>query len=334
MPVTLYGFPPLPNPQKALLALEEFGIPYTLKTVNVLAAENLSPDFLSLNANGTVPVLIVPLEGQQQKIITESSEIVLNAAARGQRAQTCDAALVKKWVADFDSWSGPLYTLANDTVLKNIISNVDAYKIQLSEARQDQYPALKEAYSRAASRYRQAGKTLHCIAHIPCLLCILKLPALKWQTFSWLYPSSRLCCVISLYCQLPTIIFTIICPHLCAFASGAAIGDAATIADVKKQLVALLDAAEAQLSKTAFLAGDTYSAADVMLTCAVFLVEQAKQTKLELAPRPNLSKWWKSIKQRPSYKAVFGPATSPVTLLTMVLPAVSKVMVKKLLHQY
>lgn len=271
MPVTLYGFPPLPNPQKALLALEEFGIPYTLKTVNVLAAENLSPDFLSLNANGTVPVLIVPLEGQQQKVITESSEIVLNAAGRGQRAQTCDAALVKKWVSDFDSWSGPLYTLANDTVLKNIISNVDAYKIQLSEARQDQYPALKEAYSRAASRYRQAG---------------------------------------------------------------AAIGDAATIADVKKQLVALLDAAEAQLSKTAFLAGDTYSAADVMLTCAVFLVEQAKQTKLELAPRPNLSKWWKGIKQRPSYKPVFGPATSPVTLLTMVLPAVSKVMVKKLLHQY
>lgn len=122
--------------------------------------------------------------------------------------------------------------------------------------------------------------------------------------------------------------------HMCAFASGAAIGDAATIADTKKQLVALLDAAEAQLSKTAFLAGDTYSAADVMLTCAVFLVEQAKQAKLELAPRPNLSKWWKGIKQRPSYKAVFGPATSPVTLLTMVLPAVSKVMVKKLLHQY
>lgn len=196
MPVTLYGFPPLPNPQKALLALEEFGIPYTVKTVNVLAAENLSPDFLSLNANGTVPVLIVPLEGQQQKVITESSEIVLNAAARGQRAQTCDAALVKKWVSDFDSWSGPLYTLANDTVLKNIISNVDAYKIQLSEARQDQYPALKEAYSRAASRYRQAGKTLHCIAHIPCLLCILILPALGWQTLPGC--TQALICAVSL----------------------------------------------------------------------------------------------------------------------------------------
>ena len=169
MPVTLYGFPPLPNPQKALLALEEFGIPYEIKIVNVIAAENLSPDFLSLNANGTVPVLVVPLGGQQQKVITESSEIVMNAAARGQRAQTCDAVLVKKWVSEFDAWSGPLYTLANDAVLKKIISNVDAYKVQLSEARQSQYPQLKEAYTRAASRYTQAGKALLATACIASL---------------------------------------------------------------------------------------------------------------------------------------------------------------------
>ena len=118
---------------------------------------------------------------------------------------------------------------------------------------------------------------------------------------------------------------------LCA---GVAVEDATTIADNKKQLIALLDAAEAQLSKTAFLAGDTYSAADVMLTCAVFLVDQAKQTKAEMASRPNLNTWWKGIKKRPSYKVVFGPATSPVTLATQVLPAVTKVMVKKLLHSY
>ena len=160
MPVTLYAFPPLPNPQKALLALEEFGIPYTVKTVNVVAAENLTPNFLSLNANGTLPVLVVPLDGQQQKVITESSEIVLNAAARGRSPQTCDIDLVKRWVFDFDSWNGPLYTLAHDAVLKKILLSVDAYKIQLSEARQHQYPALKEAYSRAAARYRQAGKAL------------------------------------------------------------------------------------------------------------------------------------------------------------------------------
>lgn len=42
--------------------------------------------------------------------------------------------------------------------------------------------------------------------------------------------------------------------NLCAFAAGVAIEDDAQMADNKKQLVALLDAAEAQLSKTACLA--------------------------------------------------------------------------------
>ncbi|KAL0032767.1 hypothetical protein WJX79_008801 [Trebouxia sp. C0005] len=271
MTVTLYAFPPLPNPQKALLALQEFGIPYEVKTVNVIAAENLTPDFLSLNPNGTVPVLVIDLAGGQRKIISESSDIVLNAAARGHVQQTCDAAFVKKWVSDLNLWNGPLYTLAHDAVLKRMISSVNAYKVQLAEARQTQYPALEDAYIKAASRYRNAG---------------------------------------------------------------VAVQDAAATADTQKQLAALLDAAEGQLSKTSFLAGDTYSAADVMLTCTVFLVEQAKQAKVELASRPKLNAWWKGIKQRASYKEVFGPATSPVTLLTLVLPAISKVMVKKALRQY
>ena len=164
--VTLYAFPPLPNPQKALLALTEFGIPHTVKSVNVLASENLSPDFLSLNASGTVPVLVVNFNGNR-KVITESSEIVLNAAARSQRQQTCDTALVKKWVSDFDSWNGPFYSLANDAVLKRIVLSVNSYKIQLAEARQAQYPELSSAYGSAATRYRQAGKALDALHHAP-----------------------------------------------------------------------------------------------------------------------------------------------------------------------
>lgn len=121
---------------------------------------------------------------------------------------------------------------------------------------------------------------------------------------------------------------------MCTYASDLAIEDASGTADNQKHLAALLDAAEAQLSKTAFLAGHTYSAADVMLTCAVFLVEQAKKTKVEFASRPKLKAWWKVVKQRPSCQVVFGPATSPVTLLTMVLPAVGKTMFNKLLGRY
>ncbi len=66
------------------------------------------------------------------------------------------------------------------------------------------------------------------------------------------------------------------------------IEDAKTVANNKQQLLALLDAAELQLSKTSFLAGNHYSAADVMMTTTMFDVQQAKQDKLELASRPNL----------------------------------------------
>lgn len=71
-----------------------------------------------------------------------------------------------------------------------------------------------------------------------------------------------------------------------------------------------------------------------MLTCTLFLVEQAKQTKAELSSRPHLNAWWENAKARPSYQVVFGPAASPKTLLTMVLPAVVKVMTCKLLRLY
>lgn len=101
--------------------------------------------------------------------------------------------------------------------------------------------------------------------------------------------------------------------------------------DNQKQLVALLDAAEAQLSKTAFLAGETYSPADVMLTCAVFLVEQAKQEKVELASRPYGGK---ASSRGPCLKWCLGLPQVPITLLTLVLSAVAKSTFNKLLHRY
>lgn len=325
---TLYAFPPAPNPQKAVLALEEFGVPYSVKTVNVISCENLSPDFLRMSASGTVPALVVT--GKQHQVITESSEIVMYAASLEQREQTSDPLLVTRWVSDLDSWTGPFYTLANDAMLKKMILVVNDYKIQLAEARQRHFPALKDAYGRSVARYRKAGEALIALQRIH-------------QTAQWLLamPQTHIAFERSRRTQV-RLKQPIPAPHCPGIsdcdvfisASGIAIEDAQTMADNQKQLVTLLDAAETQLSKTIFLAGDTYSAADVMLTCAVFLVEQASQAKTELACRPNLSAWWKGVKQRRSFKVVFGPATSPVTMLTLVLPAVIKVMIWKLLHWY
>ena len=156
----LYTFPPLPNPQKARLALEEFGVPYVAKDINVMAGDTLTPDFLeNINSNGTVPVLVINTD-QGRKVVAESKDIVLNAFTLTRRGVISNADLVRKWVNDFDSWNGPLYTLANDAVLKGLVLSVNSYKTQLAEARQKQYPALAEAYARSANRYRQAGKAL------------------------------------------------------------------------------------------------------------------------------------------------------------------------------
>lgn len=155
----LYSFPPLPNPQKARLALEEFGVPYTVKNVNVMAGENLAPEFLQdVNSNGTLPVFVLNLD-TGRKVVADSKDIVMNSFNFTRPGPIENAALVTKWVDNFDAWNGPLYTLANDAVLKRLVLSVNAYKTQLSEARQKQYPALAEAYAKNAARFRQGGKT-------------------------------------------------------------------------------------------------------------------------------------------------------------------------------
>ncbi len=154
----LYSFPVVPNPQKAILALQEFHVDYVLRTVNIIAGQSLAPDFLKINANGTVPALVV--EGKQPQIITESKYIVLYAAFLAERDHSVDPALVDGWVADVAAWNGPLFTLANDAVLKRIILSVNAYKTNLAKAWQRQCPVYKDAYANKIAYYRKAGKAL------------------------------------------------------------------------------------------------------------------------------------------------------------------------------
>ena len=46
-----------PNGFKATIALEELGLPYTLKHVHINQGEHRQPDFLRLNPHGRIPVL-------------------------------------------------------------------------------------------------------------------------------------------------------------------------------------------------------------------------------------------------------------------------------------
>lgn len=48
----------LPNGFKITIALEELGLPYTLRHVHIDAGENRRPAFLRLNPHGRIPVLV------------------------------------------------------------------------------------------------------------------------------------------------------------------------------------------------------------------------------------------------------------------------------------
>lgn len=67
LPLCVYGVAPSGNSQKAILACQLMGVPYTLRIVPNLIGKEAevnngakSPEFLRLNPRGTVPVLIDP----------------------------------------------------------------------------------------------------------------------------------------------------------------------------------------------------------------------------------------------------------------------------------
>ena len=47
-----------PNGWKATIAMEELALPYTLHTVNLSDGEQHRPEFLALNPNGRIPVMV------------------------------------------------------------------------------------------------------------------------------------------------------------------------------------------------------------------------------------------------------------------------------------
>ncbi len=49
---------PTPNGHKASIALEEMEIPYEVHTVNILGGDQFKPEFLALNPNNKIPVIV------------------------------------------------------------------------------------------------------------------------------------------------------------------------------------------------------------------------------------------------------------------------------------
>jgi GSH-dependent disulfide-bond oxidoreductase len=76
----LYAFS-TPNSVRVPIALEEMGLPYEIATVNVRRGEQKSPEFLAINPNGKVPVLVVPkADGDEPLVLSESGAILIYLA--------------------------------------------------------------------------------------------------------------------------------------------------------------------------------------------------------------------------------------------------------------
>ena len=71
-----------PNSVKVPIALEELGLPYTLHGINVRKGEQKVPEFVSLNPNGKVPVLVDPDAAGRRLVLTESAAILIYLAEK------------------------------------------------------------------------------------------------------------------------------------------------------------------------------------------------------------------------------------------------------------
>ncbi|NLF52796.1 MAG: glutathione S-transferase family protein [Thauera phenolivorans] len=83
--ITLYTWG-TPNGRKISIALEELGLPYEVRTIDITHGQQYTPEFLALNPNHKIPVLVDP-DGPDGAPITlsESGAILLYLAEKTGR---------------------------------------------------------------------------------------------------------------------------------------------------------------------------------------------------------------------------------------------------------
>ncbi len=96
MAFVLYDYLPSGNGYKCRLVLKALDLPYELRQMNIVAGATRTPEYLAINPNGKIPVLMVPGRGP----IAESHAII-NYLAEGSRLVPSDPyerALVWQWL--------------------------------------------------------------------------------------------------------------------------------------------------------------------------------------------------------------------------------------------
>ncbi|MEZ4385812.1 MAG: glutathione S-transferase N-terminal domain-containing protein [Nannocystaceae bacterium] len=103
-----------PNGKKVSIALEEMGIEYTTRRIDLRRGEQKEPWFLALNPNGRIPAIID--RGADDLVIFESGAILLYLAEKSGKflpAATADRYRVIQWLMYQMGGVGPMMGQAN-----------------------------------------------------------------------------------------------------------------------------------------------------------------------------------------------------------------------------
>lgn len=87
--IDIYAFA-TPNSIKVPVALEELGLDYVLHSVNVRKGEQKTAEFIALNPNGKVPVLVDAHSPSERLVLTESAAILVYLAEKTGRLLPAD----------------------------------------------------------------------------------------------------------------------------------------------------------------------------------------------------------------------------------------------------
>ena len=77
-----------PNAWKISIALEELGLPYTLRRLDLMQGEQKSPEYLTLNPNGRIPAIVD--SENDNFVVFESGAILVYLAEKTGRLMPQD----------------------------------------------------------------------------------------------------------------------------------------------------------------------------------------------------------------------------------------------------
>ncbi|HEY9800830.1 MAG TPA: glutathione S-transferase family protein [Leptolyngbyaceae cyanobacterium] len=135
----LYDFLPSGNGYKVRLLLTQMGMPFERVEVNILKGESRSPEFLSKNPNGRIPVL----EIAPGKYLAESNAILLYLSEYTEflPSDRYLKAQVMQWLF-FEQNSHEPY-IATSRFWVSILGKPEEYLTALEQKREPGYAALK-----------------------------------------------------------------------------------------------------------------------------------------------------------------------------------------------